>query len=201
MLVDEVGTPDSSRFWPADAYRPGQAQPSFDKQYVRDWLDAAGWDHEPPPPLPADVVDGTAARYREAYERVTGRCSRRTCGPRASTTLRRPTPRPWVASARSTHEVTFEVLVTLKPGLADPRAGRKLPSRRSGSPTSPTCTWGVTSGSTSRRRPSPRARTQVQEIARRPLSNPVIEDFRVLESSRSDERTGSDDGRDTPASA
>ncbi len=66
-------TPDSSRFWPADRYEPGGAQPSFDKQYVRDWLDACGWDHEPPPPdLPADVVEQTAARYREAYERLTG---------------------------------------------------------------------------------------------------------------------------------
>ncbi len=72
-LCDEVLTPDSSRFWPADEYRPGGAQPSFDKQYVRDWLDASGWDHEPPPPeLPGDVVEQTAARYREAYERVTG---------------------------------------------------------------------------------------------------------------------------------
>jgi phosphoribosylaminoimidazole-succinocarboxamide synthase len=73
ILVDEVCTPDSSRLWPADAYEPGHAQPSFDKQYVRDWLDASGWDHEPPPPeLPADVVGNTAARYREAYERLTG---------------------------------------------------------------------------------------------------------------------------------
>jgi phosphoribosylaminoimidazole-succinocarboxamide synthase len=73
LLVDEVGTPDSSRFWPADAYRPGGPQPSFDKQFVRDWLDASGWDHEPPPPaLPSEVVDQTAARYREAYERLTG---------------------------------------------------------------------------------------------------------------------------------
>jgi phosphoribosylaminoimidazole-succinocarboxamide synthase len=73
ILVDEVCTPDSSRFWPADAYEPGHAQPSFDKQYVRDWLDASGWDHEPPPPeLPAEVVVATAARYREAYERITG---------------------------------------------------------------------------------------------------------------------------------
>ncbi len=73
ILVDEVCTPDSSRLWPADAYEPGRAQPSFDKQYVRDWLDASGWDHEPPPPeLPADVVESTAARYREAYERLTG---------------------------------------------------------------------------------------------------------------------------------
>jgi phosphoribosylaminoimidazole-succinocarboxamide synthase len=73
ILVDEVCTPDSSRLWPADAYEPGRAQPSFDKQYVRDWLDASGWDHEPPPPeLPADVVENTAARYREAYDRLTG---------------------------------------------------------------------------------------------------------------------------------
>ena len=73
ILIDEVLTPDSSRFWPADRYEPGHGQPSFDKQFVRDWLDASGWDHEPPPPaLPADVVDQTAARYREAYEWITG---------------------------------------------------------------------------------------------------------------------------------
>jgi phosphoribosylaminoimidazole-succinocarboxamide synthase len=73
LLVDEVCTPDSSRFWPAAAYEPGHAQPSFDKQYVRDWLDASGWNHESPPPeLPAGVVAATAARYREAYERLTG---------------------------------------------------------------------------------------------------------------------------------
>jgi phosphoribosylaminoimidazole-succinocarboxamide synthase len=73
-LIDEVGTPDSSRFWPADRYEPGRAQPSYDKQFVRDWLDASGWDHEPPPPtLPDDVVGRTASLYVEAYERVTGR--------------------------------------------------------------------------------------------------------------------------------
>jgi phosphoribosylaminoimidazole-succinocarboxamide synthase len=72
-LIDEVGTPDSSRFWPADVYAPGGPQPSFDKQFVRDWLDASGWDHEPPPPnLPAEVIERTSAKYREAYERVTG---------------------------------------------------------------------------------------------------------------------------------
>jgi phosphoribosylaminoimidazole-succinocarboxamide synthase len=72
-LIDEVGTPDSSRFWPADAYEPGRPQPSFDKQFVRDWLDASGWDHEPPPPaLPDDVVAATASKYREAYERISG---------------------------------------------------------------------------------------------------------------------------------
>jgi phosphoribosylaminoimidazole-succinocarboxamide synthase len=73
ILIDEVCTPDSSRFWPADRYAPGGPQPSFDKQYVRDWLDASGWDREPPAPeLPADVVAQTGARYREAYERLTG---------------------------------------------------------------------------------------------------------------------------------
>jgi phosphoribosylaminoimidazole-succinocarboxamide synthase len=73
ILCDEVLTPDSSRFWPADSYEPGHGQPSFDKQYVRDWLDASGWDHEPPPPrLPQDVIDQTASRYREAYDRITG---------------------------------------------------------------------------------------------------------------------------------
>jgi phosphoribosylaminoimidazole-succinocarboxamide synthase len=74
VLADEVLTPDSSRFWPADRYEPGRAQPSFDKQYVRDWADAAGWDHRPPAPeLPADVVEQTRAKYVEAYERITER--------------------------------------------------------------------------------------------------------------------------------
>jgi phosphoribosylaminoimidazole-succinocarboxamide synthase len=74
LLIDEVLTPDSSRYWPADEWQPGNAVPSFDKQYVRDWLDSTGWDHEPPPPdLPDDVVAGTRARYVEAYEKITGR--------------------------------------------------------------------------------------------------------------------------------
>lgn len=74
ILVDEVLTPDSSRYWPADRWEPGRVMPSFDKQYVRDWLDSTGWDHSPPaPPMPAQVVAGTRARYVEAYERITGR--------------------------------------------------------------------------------------------------------------------------------
>jgi phosphoribosylaminoimidazole-succinocarboxamide synthase len=74
ILIDEVLTPDSSRFWPADGYRPGGSPPSFDKQFVRDWLEAAGWDkNSPPPELPADVVGRTRAKYREAYERLTGK--------------------------------------------------------------------------------------------------------------------------------
>lgn len=73
LLIDEVLTPDSSRYWPADEWQPGHTVPSFDKQYVRDWLDSTGWDHEPPPPdLPDDVVAGTRARYVEAYEKITG---------------------------------------------------------------------------------------------------------------------------------
>ena len=70
MVIDEVLTPDSSRFWPNDQYEPGKAQPSFDKQFVRDYLDSVGWDHTPPPPhLPEDVVKQTSAKYREALER------------------------------------------------------------------------------------------------------------------------------------
>jgi phosphoribosylaminoimidazole-succinocarboxamide synthase len=66
-----VLTPDSSRFWPADGYRPGRVQPSFDKQFVRDWLDASGWDHEPPAPeLPGEVIERTSMKYREAYELI-----------------------------------------------------------------------------------------------------------------------------------
>lgn len=73
-LGDEVCTPDSSRFWPADTWQPGTSPPSFDKQYLRDWLDESGWDHSPPgPELPPEVVAGTRERYVEAYERITGR--------------------------------------------------------------------------------------------------------------------------------
>jgi len=74
IVIDELLTPDSSRFWPVDGYQPGQPQPSFDKQFVRDWLIATGWNREPPPPvLPDDVVEGTADKYREAFRRLTGR--------------------------------------------------------------------------------------------------------------------------------
>ena len=73
VLADEALTPDSSRFWPLDGYEPGRDQPSFDKQFARDWCEASGWDKTPPgPELPADVVAGTRARYVEAFERLTG---------------------------------------------------------------------------------------------------------------------------------
>jgi phosphoribosylaminoimidazole-succinocarboxamide synthase len=73
IVADEVLTPDSSRFWPAEGYEVGHGQPSFDKQYVRDWAAGTGWDKTPPAPeIPADVVEGTSGRYREAYELITG---------------------------------------------------------------------------------------------------------------------------------
>jgi phosphoribosylaminoimidazole-succinocarboxamide synthase len=74
LLIDEVLTPDSSRFWPLDQYEPGKSPPSFDKQFVRDWLETTGWDkNSPPPELPAEVVERTRAKYLEAYERLTGK--------------------------------------------------------------------------------------------------------------------------------
>jgi phosphoribosylaminoimidazole-succinocarboxamide synthase len=73
IWIDEALTPDSSRFWPVDEYLPGKTQPSFDKQYVRDYLERIGWNKQPPgPELPADVVTGTKNKYREAYQRITG---------------------------------------------------------------------------------------------------------------------------------
>lgn len=73
IWIDEALTPDSSRFWPADQYEAGRSQPSFDKQYVRDYLEKIGWNKQPPAPaLPAEVVAATTAKYREAYERITG---------------------------------------------------------------------------------------------------------------------------------
>jgi len=74
ILVDEVLTPDSSRYWDAELWTPGEEPDSFDKQYVRNWLDASGWDHESPPPtLPPEVVQGTRSRYIEAFQRITGK--------------------------------------------------------------------------------------------------------------------------------
>jgi phosphoribosylaminoimidazole-succinocarboxamide synthase len=72
-IGDEICTPDSSRFWPADGYEPGHGQPSFDKQFVRDWASSTGWDRSPPaPPIPEEVVSRTREKYVEAYERITG---------------------------------------------------------------------------------------------------------------------------------
>ena len=77
VLIDEVLTPDSSRFWPADRYAPGASPPSFDKQFVRDYLETLGWDKTPPaPPLPGEIIEQTSRKYREAFERITGVPSR-----------------------------------------------------------------------------------------------------------------------------
>jgi phosphoribosylaminoimidazole-succinocarboxamide synthase len=74
LLIDEMMTPDSSRYWPQDAYRPGGPQPSFDKQFVRDYLESIQWNKQPPvPSLPPDVVQRTREKYLEAYRRLTGR--------------------------------------------------------------------------------------------------------------------------------
>ncbi|MEM0493538.1 MAG: phosphoribosylaminoimidazolesuccinocarboxamide synthase, partial [Candidatus Thermoplasmatota archaeon] len=74
ILIDEVLTPDSSRFWPADSYKPGRSQPSFDKQYVRDYLESIKWDKESPPPsLAEEVILNTQRKYQEAYEKITGK--------------------------------------------------------------------------------------------------------------------------------
>jgi phosphoribosylaminoimidazole-succinocarboxamide synthase len=74
ILIDELLTPDSSRFWDAETYSPGKPQPSFDKQPLRDWLSNSGWNKEPPAPeLPKEVIEDTAQRYREAYRRLTGK--------------------------------------------------------------------------------------------------------------------------------
>ncbi len=81
ILIDEVLTPDSSRFWPLDGYEPGHGQPSYDKQPVRDWLEARGWNKQPPaPPLPPEVVADTAARYRRVFTLLTGRELARAAG-------------------------------------------------------------------------------------------------------------------------
>jgi len=74
VWIDEAFTPDSSRFWPAESYRPGASPPSLDKQFIRDWLERTGWDKTPPaPPLPGDVVRGTRERYLEAFRKITGK--------------------------------------------------------------------------------------------------------------------------------
>ena len=76
VLIDEVLTPDSSRFWPADRYAPGTSPPSFDKQFVRDYLETLDWNKTPPaPPLPAGIIEQTSRKYREAFDRITGAAS------------------------------------------------------------------------------------------------------------------------------
>ena len=105
MLGDEVLTPDSSRYWPADGYEPGRGQPSFDKQYVRDWAAGSGWDKRPPAPaIPQDVVEGTRARYVEAYERIAGEPFQ-----------------AWLDRNRPRRLMRARVLIRPKAGILDPQ--------------------------------------------------------------------------------
>ena len=127
VLGDEVLTPDSSRFWPADGYEPGRGQPSFDKQYVRDWASGSGWDKTPPrPALARRVVEGTRARYVEAYERITGEPFARWA---------------WSVTLRAAGARWERVLIRPKEGILDPQ-GQAVERRspRSASTGSPTCT-------------------------------------------------------------
>ena len=175
--------PDSSRFWPADGYRAGRVQPSFDKQFVRDWLDASGWDHEPPAPdLPAEVVERTSLKYREAYERVTA--SPFDHYRHLSGVTRAATPgadAPLELPDGSTRERAVRGPGSAQAGPARPpgQGGRGIAAGH-----------GVDERERRARRPTRRAhdrgrseeaaQAQVQEMAARLLSNPVIEEFQVL---------------------
>ncbi len=160
-LGDEVCTPDSSRFWPADTYEPGRSQPSFDKQFARDWATSTGWDKLPPAPeIPDDVVARTREKYIEAYERITGNSFAdwvaRTRGGELDACARPdPTqgrdPRPAGTGGRA----------------RAPGAGLQRRRRRS--------TSGGWSSSTSR------TRAQLPAMCERLLANPLIEDYEIIE--------------------
>ena len=154
-LGDEVCTPDSSRFWPADQYEPGRGQPSFDKQYVRDWASGTGWDKTPPAPaIPDDVVAQTRERYVTAYERLAGE--------------------PFSAWLERTAPVRVRVLIRPKAGILDPQGQaveRALPALGF---------QGVRNVHVGRlveldvEDPS-----RVDEMCERLLTNPLIEDYEI----------------------
>ena len=162
-LGDEALTPDSSRFWPADEYEPGRGQPSFDKQYVRDYCESLGWDKTPPgPELPQEVVDGTRARYVEAFERLTGDRVRRLPrrpgrgAPMRATVLVRPKggilDPQGEAVERSLRQLGFPV--------GDARVGRVIDLEVDASTTED-------------------ARAQVEQMCERLLANPLIESYEI----------------------
>ncbi|MPZ14601.1 MAG: phosphoribosylaminoimidazolesuccinocarboxamide synthase [Chloroflexi bacterium] len=157
IVIDELLTPDSSRFWPKVAYAPGGPQPSFDKQYVRDYLDSTGWNHEPPPPpLPSEIITRTTEKYREAYQRIA-----------------RAAPRPPTWQAR--------VHVVLKPGVNDPQGQAIQGGLRSlgyadvqqvrAGKYFEILVEAADSGTVERR---------VDEMCRQLLANPVVEDYRLV---------------------
>ena len=155
-LGDEVLTPDSSRFWPAEGYAPGRSQPSFDKQFVRDWASSTGWDRTPPaPPIPDDVVAQTRERYLEAYALITGRAVLRL--------------------GAAGQAVTARVLVRPKPGILDPQGKaveRALPALGF---------QGVSEVRVGRlielQVEDP---AQLEAMCERLLANPLIEDYEIL---------------------
>ena len=129
MLIDEVLTPDSSRFWPADAYAPGGAQPSYDKQYVRDYLEQIGWNKQPPAPaLPPDVVANTREKYVEAFRRLTGANSLR-----AVERLGLASQRPAATSGQSRAHMRSRPLALPRPlASCRPNPESRVRSRRPG---------------------------------------------------------------------
>ena len=178
-ICDEILTPDSSRFWPEDLWQPGATPPSFDKQPLRDWLEATGWGKVPPPPaLPPDVVEATRARYVEAYERLSGLGFSDWPGndqPRSDGRGRRgPAARgPWVISRPWSRSNYGQVSPTLR---GPPSNG---PCRRSGSPAYTAFAPARHFACTSRRPDDQEARRIVEQLSQRLLANPVIEDASV----------------------
>ena len=159
VLGDEVCTPDSSRFWPADSYEPGHGQPSFDKQYVRDWASGTGWDKPPPAPeIPDDVVAATRERYVDAYESLAGE--------------------PFSAWLERTSPMRARVLIRPKAGILDPQGQtveRALPA------------LGFAGRLERPRRPARRARRRgpvaaAARCASSCSSNPLIEDYEIQSS-------------------
>jgi phosphoribosylformylglycinamidine synthase PurS subunit len=158
VLIDEALTPDSSRFWPRKEYEPGHAQPSFDKQYVREFLEASDWNKEPPaPPLPEEVVQNTSLKYRTIYRIITGR-----------------------PLEGETGVLRSKVVVTLKRNVSDPQG---LAIRKALHTLGFTDTVQVRTGKffevEMRGDDAKRVEERVKNLSARLLSNPVIEDFSV----------------------
>ena len=171
LVIDEMMTPDSSRYWPLDAYKVGTSPPSFDKQFVRDFMDSTGWNHEAPAPrMPAEVIDSTRALYREAYELLTGASLDDWYGPDEERYGRRTD----MASSAAHVEVSH------RPGIADPAGAtveRALPALGY------TNVAQVHIGKVIRlvidAADADAAHVEVEEMCERLLANPVIESYEV----------------------
>ena len=163
MLGDEALTPDSSRFWPADEYAPGRGQPSFDKQFVRDYCETLGWDKTAPgPELPDEVVDGTRARYVEAFERLTGIAFD-----------------DYLAEPGGRALVRATVLVRPKPGILDPQGEAVQSSlRHLGFPVDSARVGRVVDLEVEATEPAA-AREEVERMCGQLLANPLIESYEI----------------------